>query len=206
MAPNVVIVKKKIPFSETDLIARLRLRNEKAFSILYTAYSATLFDRIKNTVGCRLASEEILQNVFLKIWLNINNYHSEKSSLYTWMISITRNESIDYLRSKFVKKKKLTCPIDENEIKAKVFMVQKSEHIYLLKSLSLLPYKERRILELFSIGYTCREISELFALPEGTVKTNMRRSYVKLREILGEPNQQYHAYGRMNLKCTRHDA
>ena len=77
---------KKISFSESALTQQLQLRNEKAFSQLYDSYSPALFSEVKRIVKCQLTAEEILQNVFLKIWLNIEKYSREKSSLFTWMI------------------------------------------------------------------------------------------------------------------------
>ncbi|MBC7868179.1 MAG: sigma-70 family RNA polymerase sigma factor [Gloeobacteraceae cyanobacterium ES-bin-316] len=170
--------------SEADLIYQLRLKNERAYNYLYDAYSQALFGSIKRMVRCRLASEEILQNVFLKVWLHIDMYSTEKSSLYTWMLSIARNEAIDYLRSKQAKNTGLTSSIIKTGIKMDALIERRLERLDLLKSLSLLPHKERVIIELFIIGFTCREIGQLLKLPEGTVKTKMRGSYRKLRAIL----------------------
>ena len=175
---------KKLSISEPELVQQLRLKDEKTFSYLYDAYSATLFCVIKRMTRCFLTSEEILQNVFLKIWLHIDKYSDEKASLYTWMLSIARHEVIDYLRSKEIKNRGLTSTLTETGSWERSFTERQLYRFDILKSLSLLPHKERVIIELSSIGFTCKEIGELLHLPEGSVKTKMRSSYRKLRKIL----------------------
>jgi RNA polymerase sigma factor (sigma-70 family) len=171
------------PLSESELIAQLQSKNEKAFSYLYDAYAPALFGLVKRRVKYIPASEEILQNVFLKIWLHIDLYSPEKSSLYTWMFSIARNETIDYIRSKEAKNKSLTSFVGEIEIK-KSFIEHISDRHDLQKSLSMLAHNERVIIELYYMGFTCREIGELRGMPEGSVKTKMRGAYKKLRATL----------------------
>lgn len=137
-------------------------------------------------VKCQLTAEEVLQNALLKTWLNIEKYPNEKGSLYTWMLSIARYEAIDYLRSKEVKKRGLTIPITETGAIGitDTDTARRLHHFDLLKSLSLLEQKERIIIELFNVGFTCKEIGQMLCLPEGTVKTKMRATYKKLRVIL----------------------
>jgi len=175
---------KKISFSESALIQQLQLRNEKALSELYKLYSPALFGLIKRIVKCQLTSEEMLQNVFLKIWLNIERYSSEKGSLYTWMLSIARNEAIDYLRSKEVKKSFLTSLIGETDLKGLTSTELRMRRYDIVKSFSCLEQKERIIIELFNTGFTCKEIGLMIRIPEGSVKTKMRATYKKLRVLL----------------------
>lgn len=51
-------------------------------------------------VSAEEIAEDILQDVFVKIWKNIENYDASKGRLFTWMLNIARNASIDYSRSK----------------------------------------------------------------------------------------------------------
>lgn len=169
---------------ESDMICQLKLKDEKAYRHLYDAYSPSLFGLIKRMVKRQLAAEEILQNVFLKIWLNMDKYSEEKASLYTWMFSIARHEAIDYLRSRQVKEILLTSYIEEFETKETTFTDKRLALFDLLKSLSELPHKERAIMELYKIGFTCKEIGQVLRLPEGSVKTKMRTAYKKLRVAL----------------------
>lgn len=171
------------PICESALIDQLKSKNEKAFNYLYDNYAPALLGVIIRRVKCQSASEEILQNVFLKIWLHIELYSPEKSSLYTWMHTVARNEAIDHLRSKEVKNNRLTSFIGEMELNGSS-TEQSLVRRDLEKSLSQLAHNERVIIELFYIGFTCKEIAALRQMPEGSVKTKMRYAYRKLRVML----------------------
>lgn len=170
--------------TETALIYQLQSKNETAFTYLYNQYAPTLFNGIRKNISCMLSAEDILQNVFVKIWLNIEQYQIGKGSLFTWMITIARNESIDYLRSKHAKSIKVTTEINDCQLAAKTFMDPRINRIDLLISLALLPERSRKIIDLYNIGYTSKELSNLFNMPEGTVKTILKRSFTRLRKVL----------------------
>ena len=173
-----------IQSSETEFVYQLQLKNETAFTHLYNQYAQTIFNGIRKNVTCILSAEDILQNVFVKIWLNIEQYQIGRGSLFTWMIRIARNESIDYLRSKHAKSIKVTSEISDCQLAAKAFMDPRINKIDLLVSLALLPERSRKIIGLYNNGYTSKELSNLFNMPEGTVKTILKRSFTKLRKVL----------------------
>jgi len=180
MEENAVSMK----ISETELVYQLQLKNETAFTYLYNQYAPALFNGIKKNVVCMLSAEDILQNVFVKIWLNIEQYQVGRGSLFTWMIRIARNESIDYLRGKHAKSIRVTTEIKDCQIAAKTFMDPRINRIDLLISLALLPERSRKIIDLYNKGYTSKELSNLFNMPEGTVKTILKRSFTRLRKVL----------------------
>jgi RNA polymerase sigma factor (sigma-70 family) len=171
------------PISEPALIEQLKSKNVRALNYLYNNYAPALLGVILRRVKCQSASEEILQNVFLKIWLHIELYSPEKSGLYTWMHTVARNEAIDYVRSKEAKNKRLTSFIGEMETNGS-FIEQSSIRSDFQKSLSMLAHSERVIIELFYIGFSCKEIAALRQMPEGSVKTKMRYAYRKLKVML----------------------
>ena len=175
--------RKKFEFAGEDLIHHLQLRNDEAFKYLHDAYSPALLASIKRIVKCMLTAEDILQNVFIKIWLHVNTYSSGRGCLYTWMLSIARHEAIDFLRSKQAKILGRTSGLHENEIEKSTYMQPELIRFDVLRSLALIPFKDRMVIELYNRGFTCREIGQLLDLPEGTVKTRMRISFRKLRAI-----------------------
>ena len=82
----------------------LKQRRESAFNYLYDNYSAALYSVIISIVPDRELSNDILQEVFVKIWRQIETYDVTKGRLFTWMLNIARNASIDALRSKISNK------------------------------------------------------------------------------------------------------
>lgn len=132
-------------------------------------------------------AEEVLQDVFLKIWDRIDSYDASKGKLFTWMLNIARNQAIDKTRSKEFSKGKKTGDIDNyvNRIDNKGFVEQKVEGIGLEGLLSALPEDQRFIIDQHYLkGYTQAEIAEEFNLPLGTVKTRMRLAMKGLRNLL----------------------
>lgn len=181
---NNTACEKNVETFQLDLVHQVQLRNTKAFIQLYQAYSPGVCNLIKRVVSCPLATEEIMQNAFLKVWLNIDKYQNKKGSLYTWMVSIARNEAVDYLRSRQAREVCLTVHVHHEELTEIATIESRLDYKDLTKSLQTLPSKDRIILELYSVGFTCKEISKIVCLPEGTVKTRMRMSYRKLRHYL----------------------
>src|SRR5437016_5876790 len=75
-------------------------RNAKAVEILYDNYSSAMYGVINRIVQNESIAEDVLQEAFIKIWNNFLQYDSSKGRLFTWMINICRNLSIDKVRSK----------------------------------------------------------------------------------------------------------
>lgn len=177
----------KIKYTEEDLIALIKSGNQNAFSYLYDNYSKALFGVIYNIVGNDAEAEDILQNVFLKIWSNFYSYNEEKGRLFTWMLNIARNSAIDYTRSRQNKMNLKNYSSDKlvNEIN-KVHVNNVSyDHIGLKKVLTELKQDHQTIIDLvYYKGYTQVEIAQKLNLPFGTVKTKVRQAIITLRRII----------------------
>ena len=89
----------KLPkYDEGELVEMLRLQDRKAFSYLYDNYSDALYGVVLKLVRTEETAQDLLQEIFVKIWKNIAQYDVGKGRLFTWMLNIARNTSIDYLR------------------------------------------------------------------------------------------------------------
>ncbi|HEY0031415.1 MAG TPA: sigma-70 family RNA polymerase sigma factor, partial [Bacteroidia bacterium] len=91
---------KKLKYTEDELIALLKNKDLVAYNALYDNYSAALYGIITRIVPAEEIAEDLLQEVFIKIWKSIDSYDPKKGRLFTWMLNISRNASIDYARSK----------------------------------------------------------------------------------------------------------
>ncbi len=83
---------------EKELIADLKTDGKKdmAFHILVKTYQEKLYWHIRRIVVSHDDADDILQNVFIKVWKNVNSFR-EDSSLYTWLFRIATNESLSFL-------------------------------------------------------------------------------------------------------------
>lgn len=162
----------------------LKAKNREAFSTLYDQYSATLFNIIGKIVRNTKASEELLQDIFIKVWKNIDRYDASKGTLFTWMLNITRNTCIDYLRSSRHKRELNSHPLDEGEttLTAGCNMPYTPENSELRGWALKLDHKYRQIIDLIYFwGYTQEDVSKILNIPLGTVKTRSRNGLQQLR-------------------------
>jgi RNA polymerase sigma-70 factor (ECF subfamily) len=81
-----------------ELLVLVYRKDERAFTHIYDMYSKSLFSVINVLVSNREEAEDVLQEVFVKIWKNIDSYNESKGR-FTWILNIARNTSIDKLRS-----------------------------------------------------------------------------------------------------------
>jgi RNA polymerase sigma-70 factor (ECF subfamily) len=132
-------------------------------------------------------ANDILQEVFVNIWRRIEQYDMGKGRLFTWMMNIARNASIDTLRSKGYQNSRKNQSIQENVDTLQVSDVIQPgvDTIGLRKVLEKLKDEQRVLIELaYFKGYTHEEIAELEKIPLGTVKTRIRNALIQLRELL----------------------
>jgi RNA polymerase sigma factor (sigma-70 family) len=173
---------------EPLLIARLRSRDTAALEYLYDHYSSAMYGVILRIVKKEEIAEEVLQDVFLKIWDRFSNYHEGKGRLFTWMINVARNHAIDRTRSRELMKEQKTAGIENlvSNIDNKEYTEQRVESIGVADVLRNLPDEQRFVVEhLYLKGYTQSEVAEEFNIPLGTVKTRLRLAMQQLRMTFG---------------------
>jgi RNA polymerase sigma factor (sigma-70 family) len=177
----------KTQYSEEQLIVLLKEKNENGFHYLYDHYSGALYGVILRIVQSKDYTEEIIQDVFVKIWNSIQQYDSSKGRFYTWMINIARNTAIDYLKSKgFQNELKNQSLPDFVYNSAELSTTNdSSDFIGFNNVLESLESDKKELIDLaYYQGYTQNEISEKLKIPLGTVKTKMRNALMKLKDLL----------------------
>jgi RNA polymerase sigma factor (sigma-70 family) len=108
----------KTKIEEQELIALLRARSQRGLRILYDNYSAALFGVISRIITDNETAEDVLQEAFVKIWNNIDNYDTSKGRLFTWLLNVARNQAIDKTRSKDFKDAGKVQRIEDSRITA----------------------------------------------------------------------------------------
>jgi RNA polymerase sigma factor (sigma-70 family) len=175
-------------YTEQELVAALKGRNNQAFAFLYDNYSGALYSIIRQIItdNDELASD-VLQEVFINIWRKIESYDQTKGRLFTWMLNIARNASIDTLRSRSYQNAQKNQELPENVYKGASNQTtqQNVDNIGLKKVLEKLKPEHRVLVDLaYFKGFTHEEIAEMMTIPLGTVKTRIRNALLQLREYL----------------------
>ncbi|UMQ42384.1 sigma-70 family RNA polymerase sigma factor [Chryseobacterium sp. Y16C] len=177
----------KTTYSEEQLIVLLKERNETGFHHLYDNYSGALYGVILRIVQSKEYTEEVIQDVFVKIWNSIHQYDSSKGRFYTWMINIARNTAIDYLKSKSFQNELKNQPLPDFVYNSKELSItnDSSDYIGFNNVLESLEVDKQELIDLaYYQGYTQNEISDKLKIPLGTVKTKMRNALIKLKDLL----------------------
>ena len=176
---------QELKYTEAELIRMLKQRTPSAFNYLYDNYSASLYTVILSILQDKELANDTLQEVFIKIWRQIEQYNPDKGRLFTWMINISRNASIDILRSKDYHTQKQNRELTESVYTTANTVNIETDSIGLRKLISNLKDEQKVLIELaYFQGYTQDEISKLLNIPLGTVKTRLRSALIQLRGLL----------------------
>lgn len=175
--------------SESVLLEKLIQRDEQAFHWLYDQYSPALYGVILRIVRDEDLAQDLVQDVFVKIWKNLDSYDSKKGRLFTWMLNVARNTAIDALRAG------KTQPSSANAIRTDedtVHIVDRQhnteqpnpDHIGIKDVVSQLRPERRQLIDLVYFGgYTHEEAADELNLPLGTVKTRIRAALQELKQL-----------------------
>jgi RNA polymerase sigma-70 factor (ECF subfamily) len=172
-------------YSEEELVLLLRQQSREAYDYLYRHYGGVLYGLINKVVYDEQIAQDVLQEVFIKIWNNIDKYDAQKGRIYTWMINIARNAAIDKLRSKgeIMKSKIQTGEDIVDNIARSMKTEQATDTIGLREMVAGLKPEYQTIVNLaYFKGFTLEEIGKTLNIPLGTVKTRMRAAIKTLRE------------------------
>lgn len=172
-----------------QLVEKFREKDVAAFETLYGMYAENICGVINTIVRNEGRSQEICQDVFVKIWNNAASYNASKGRFFTWILNIARNAAIDEIRSRSYKneKKNLSADYFVNVLESKEEVSDSTVETKGLKKLikNLMEKCVQLIELLYFRGYTQKEAAEELAIPLGTIKTRNRSCISKLRENMG---------------------
>lgn len=175
----------QLKYNETELVQLLQQRSQQGFNYLYDNYSGALLSVIVGIITDTDLANDVLQEVFVKIWKQIESYDSTKGKLFTWMLNIARNTSIDTVRSKGYKNNQQNQELTEVHFDAGGNTHVATDNIGLKKLVYSLKEEYKTLIELsYFQGFTQDEISKMLNIPLGTVKTRLRTALTQLRTVI----------------------
>ncbi|MDD8019394.1 MAG: sigma-70 family RNA polymerase sigma factor [Bacteroidota bacterium] len=176
-----------------DLLQRITKKDGVALSELYDRHSTLLYSIILRILKEKQEAEDILQEVFLKIWERAVMYDNTLAVPAAWLARIARNRAVDRLRSKGFRTRTQEADIENFEEFFAGDVAESPERLTMLSSqqeeimiaLSMLTNDQKELIEFaYFRGYTQTELAEHFSLPLGTVKTRIRTAMGILRQKL----------------------
>jgi RNA polymerase sigma-70 factor (ECF subfamily) len=172
-----------------QLLQRCAAQDPAAFRLLYDKTSPVLFARLLRMLRRRSVAEEVLQDVYVRIWQRAAQYEAHRGRALAWMVTIARYCAIDLMRREritLVSDDTLAEVPDEGTGDAVAF--EKPNHFD--DCIGRLNERTRQCLTLaFVEGRSHDEIARLTTNPLGSVKSWIRRGLLSLKECLSTQGQ-----------------
>lgn len=174
---------------EHDLLRLLKdpVKKNGAFNNLVEQYKQQLYWVIRKVLLNHDDTDDVLQNTFMKIYLNIDNFN-QNSKLFTWMYRIAINESINFINKKSKQVGLSNSEYIEEEAKkleSDVYFDGNKAELKLQKTISTLPPKQRMI---FSMRYfdemPFKQISKILSTTEGALRASYHQAVKKIKNEL----------------------
>ncbi len=170
-------------------LAKCALGDRDAFARLYSATSSKLFGICLRVLDDRAEAEEVLQEIYVKVWRNAARYNANGLSPMTWLITIARNAAIDRLRRRRAAEGGYADDAGELQLDPakgpEAQAIAASEHARLAACFDELDSGHAAAVKgAYLDGETYADLAARFDVPLNTMRTWLRRSLLKLRECL----------------------
>src|SRR5215208_4072568 len=188
-SPRGMIAQRVAELSDEQLMARLGGPElEAALSTLYDRYNRTVYAVGLKILGERSLAEELVQDVFLKVWRSSRTFDPSRASFSTWLYRVTRSGALDLYRKRASRVRQVPngdphVAIAEDASEGPQEVVDESWLFWRVsRALEALDAAHREVIDLACFGgLSQREISLRIGVPLGTVKTRTARAFKRLR-------------------------
>lgn len=172
------------------VIRRVAEGDSAAFEQVYDRYAPLVYGVVRQVLRDPAQAEEVTQEVFLEAWRTASRFDPARGSARSWLLTMARRRGIDRVRSaqaagdRDVRAAVATVTPDFDHVSEAVEVRLEREQVR--RCLDGLTVVQRQSIDLaFYRGYSHREVSDLLAVPLGTVKTRLRDGLIRLRDCLG---------------------
>lgn len=176
--------------SDASLVVSIGRYHEDALAEVYRRHAGAVFALARRLLADRTLAEEIVQEVFLRLWNDPDRFDPDRGSLRSYLLAQCHGRSVDLIRSESSRRrreeKELTLAAEAGyDLEHEVWDMAVAERVKV--TLQTLPEGEREaILLAYFGGHTYREVADLLETPEGTVKSRIRSGLKKMRgELAG---------------------
>jgi RNA polymerase sigma-70 factor (ECF subfamily) len=181
--------------ADEELMMRVADGDIPAFEVLYDRHVRHCFGLAVRMLGNPSLAEEVVQEVFLKLWTRPTAYSSDRGRFASWLLSMVHHRAVDELRRRSYTEASFdsynqpgtgplaVMPAPEPDPGEQVWAMEQQRIVRL--ALDQIADSQRQILELaYFGGLSQSQIAEKLRQPLGTVKTRMRQGLKNLRALL----------------------
>lgn len=174
--------------SDAVLVIAISRYDQQALAEAYRRHAGAVFALAQRLLGDRAMAEEIVQEVFLRLWNRPEVFDPARGSLRSYLLAQCHGRAVDLLRSETSRRHREERDARRTagagyDVEHQVVDLAVAERVR--GALDGLHQNERRAIELAYLGgHTYREVAELLDEPEGTVKSRIRSGLKKMRTSL----------------------
>jgi len=175
---------------DATLLSRLLQKDVSAFEQLYDRHSRLVYGLVLRILQQASTSEEVVQDVFLQLWRNAEQYDSSRGPFVPWLCTMARNRALDQLRLKSERQRRredlpedLPSAVIALDYEKAFDEKRRAERVRSLMA-SLTPQQKKAIELAYFEGLSHSEIAAALKEPLGTVKSWIRNGLLRLKEGL----------------------
>jgi RNA polymerase sigma-70 factor (ECF subfamily) len=176
--------------SDSALVVAIGRWHEDALAEVFRRHAGAVFALARRVLGDVSRAEEIVQEIFVRLWNEPERFDSERGSLRSFLLAQTHGRAVDLLRSDSARRNRedrdaRAAAEAGYDLEREVWDMAVADRVR--EAVGTLPQDERRAIELaYFGGRTYREVATELGTPEGTIKSRIRAGLKRMRVVLAD--------------------
>ena len=176
--------------SDAAVVVAIGRWRQDALAEAYRRHAGAVFALSRRLLIDPGMAEEVVQEVFLRLWNQPEKFDPERGSLRAFLLAQTHGRSVDVLRSETSRRRREERDARQTaesgyDIEREVMDLSTAAQVN--EVMAALPVDERRAIELaYFAGHTYRQVAVMLDQPEGTVKSRIRSGLRRMRDQLSD--------------------
>jgi RNA polymerase sigma-70 factor (ECF subfamily) len=174
--------------SDVTLAMAIARWDQEALAEVYRRNAGPVFGLARRVLGDAAVAEEVVQEVFLRLWHEPGRYDPERGSLRTFLLSQVHSRAVDMLRSDTARRQRevrdaRSTASGQYDVEHEFLDIAVAEGVR--DAMGVLQPSERSAIELaYFGGHTYREVASILGEPEGTIKSRIRSGMRRMQSSL----------------------